>query len=207
MVCDMSDSLGLSIGMTNLSAARTGRAPVTRRSVLTLFEHRAPEVGLPSENPNLTERGMVMWGFVERIGDPVPLVAQDGSPHHGDVLTAEALDAIARTVGDGAGAPQKVAIAVPAHWGPSTLGALRAALRGKQSLYSDGAPPELIPDSATALAALQNGPGLPSEGVVALCDFGGSGTTARSVRRASGYPGSCPRTRWWTWTPRRHRTA
>src|SRR6195952_1378461 len=101
MVCLMSDSLGLSIGMTNLVAARTGRAPLTRRSVLTLFEHRPPEVGLPSENPDLTERGMVMWGFVERVGDPVPLIAQDGSPHRGDALTAEALDAIARTVGDG----------------------------------------------------------------------------------------------------------
>ena len=47
----MSDSLGLSIGMTNLVAARIGRAPVMRRSVLTLFNDRAPEVGVPGENP------------------------------------------------------------------------------------------------------------------------------------------------------------
>ena len=46
----MSDSLGLSIGMTNLVAARIGRAPVMRRSVLTFFNDRAPEVGLPTEN-------------------------------------------------------------------------------------------------------------------------------------------------------------
>ena len=51
----MSDSLGLSIGMTNLVAARIGRPPVMRRSVLTLFDDRAPEVGVPgvSSNPNL----------------------------------------------------------------------------------------------------------------------------------------------------------
>ena len=39
----MSDPLGLSIGTTNLVAARVGDQPVTRRSVLTLFSHRAPK--------------------------------------------------------------------------------------------------------------------------------------------------------------------
>ena len=48
----MSDSLGLSIGMTNLVAARVGRPPVMRRAVLTLLSGRAPEVGIPgSINP------------------------------------------------------------------------------------------------------------------------------------------------------------
>ena len=46
----MSDSLGLSIGMTNLVAARIGRPPVMRRSILTLFSDRAPEVGVPDQN-------------------------------------------------------------------------------------------------------------------------------------------------------------
>ncbi len=50
----MSDSLGLSIGTTNLVAARVGRPPVMRRSVLTLFADRAPEVGVPAENPAST---------------------------------------------------------------------------------------------------------------------------------------------------------
>ena len=73
----MNDSLGLSIGMTNLVAARIGHAPVMRRSVLTLFSDRAPEVGVPGENPNLNQPGLVLSGFVERVGDPVPLVAAD----------------------------------------------------------------------------------------------------------------------------------
>ena len=112
----MSDSLGLSIGMTNLVAARIGRPPVMRRSVLTLFNDRAPEVGVPGENPNLNQPGLVLSGFVERVGDPVPLVAADGSPHLGERVLVEALDAMARTVGGGA----PIAIAVPAHWGPAT---------------------------------------------------------------------------------------
>src|ERR1700704_113149 len=169
----MSDSLGLSIGMTNVVAARIGRPPVMRRSVLTLFNDRAPEVGVPGENPNLSQPGIVLSGFVERVGDPVPLVAADGSPHRGERVLVEALDAMARTVGGGA----PIAIAVPAHWGPGTIGALRGALRAKPSLAPDGVPAALIPDSVAALSALHAAPGLPSDGVVALVDLGGSGTS------------------------------
>ena len=79
----MSESLGLSIGVANLVAARAGSAPVTRKSVLTMFDHRASEVGLPEENPNLTEPGLVMRGFVERVGDRAPLVAADGTKYLG----------------------------------------------------------------------------------------------------------------------------
>ncbi len=63
----MSESLGLSIGAAHLVAARAGRAPVVRSAVLTLFEQRPTEVGLPEENPNLTQGGMVLRGFVERV--------------------------------------------------------------------------------------------------------------------------------------------
>jgi hypothetical protein len=169
----MSDSLGLSIGMTNLVAARIGRAPVMRRSVLTLLSDRTPEVGVPSENPNLNQPGLVLSGFVERVGDPVPLVAADGSPHRGERVLVEALDAMARTVGGGA----PIAIAVPAHWGPGTVGALRGALRATASLAPNGVPAALVPDSIAALAALQTAPGLPSDGVVVLVDLGGSGSS------------------------------
>jgi hypothetical protein len=172
----MSDSLGLSIGMTNLVAARMGRPPVMRRSVLTVFEDRSAEVGVLSEysgDPSIRPSGMVLTGFVERVGDPVPLVAADGSAHRGEQVLAEALAAMARTVGGGA----PIAIAVPAHWGAATVGALRGALRTIPSLAPNGVAPALVPDSVAALSALQSTPGLPSSGVVVLCDFGGSGTS------------------------------
>ena len=166
------EALGLSIGATNLVAARVGRPPVMRRAVLTLFADRAPEVGVPAENPALNQPGVVLTGFVERVGDPVPLVAEDGSSHRGERVLVEALDAMAETVGGG----QPVAIAVPAHWGPATIGALRGALRDKPQLSPGGVPAALIPDSLAALTALQAAPGLPA-GVVALVDLGGSGTS------------------------------
>ena len=169
----MSDSLGLSIGTTNLVAARIGRAPVMRRSVLTLFDDRAPEVGVPGENLNLNQPGLVLSGFVERVGDPVPLVAADGSPHRGERVLVEALDAMARTVGGGA----PIAIAVPAHWGPGTVGALRGALRDKPNLAPDGVPAALDPGFRRGAGRTADGTGVALAGVVALVDLGGSGTS------------------------------
>lgn len=181
----MSDSVGLSIGMTRLVAARVGDTPVTRRAVLTLFPHRAPEVGVPSENPNLTEPGLVMTGFVERVGDPVPLVAPDGSTHRADQLLVEALDAMVSALGGPP--PSDVTIAVPAHWGPAVLGALRGTLRTKPNLSPHGVAPPLVSDSAAALAALQVSPGLPSSGIIALLDFGATGTNITLADAANNF--------------------
>ncbi|MCW2690523.1 MAG: molecular chaperone, partial [Mycobacterium sp.] len=182
---EMSDSLGLSIGITNLVAARDSRPTVTRRSVLTLFDHRAPEVGVPADNPNLNEPGLVLRGFVERVGDPVPLVAADGSFYRGELLVTEALEAMARAAANGT-PPSQVTVAIPAHWGPAAVGALRGALRNSSVLAPGGTPPELVSDAAAALATLQSDPGLPADGVVALVDFGGSGTSITLADAGSG---------------------
>ncbi|MDF2827941.1 MAG: molecular chaperone, partial [Mycobacterium sp.] len=59
----MSDSLGLSVGTTNLVAAAIGRPPVVRRAALALFNDRAPEVG---DQFGPTQPNLVLTGFVER---------------------------------------------------------------------------------------------------------------------------------------------
>ncbi|HMC68680.1 MAG TPA: Hsp70 family protein, partial [Mycobacteriales bacterium] len=169
----MSESLGLSIGAANLVAARPGSAPVIRSSVLTLFEHRPTEIGLPEENPNLTEPGLVLRGFVERVGDRSPLVASDGTKYLGEVLTVEAIEAMARTVGYGA----QVTVAVPAYWTEAQSTALREEFFAQQDLTRGGVAPALVSDATAALAALRGTPGFPARGVVALCDFGASGTS------------------------------
>ncbi|MEE9242532.1 MAG: Hsp70 family protein [Mycobacterium sp.] len=169
----MTEPLGLSIGTTKLVAARVGRPPVLRRSILTVFADRSPQVGEPAENPNPGESGVVLRGFVERVGDPVPLAAGDGSVHRGEQVLAAALEEMARLV-DG-GSP--IAIAVPAYWGPGAVGALRGSLRSLTSLAPNGVPAALIPDSAAALAALQVAPGLPDRGVIVLVDLGGGGSS------------------------------
>src|SRR6478672_6005826 len=120
----MPDGVGLSVGATNLAAVVVGRTAVTRSPVLTLYPHRSPEVGVPSENPNLTERGLIITDFVDRVGDPVGIVAADGSSHLADKVLADALRATLYTVGQPAG---PVAVTYPAHWRPAAVDALRNA--------------------------------------------------------------------------------
>jgi hypothetical protein len=48
-------------------------------------------------------------------------------------------------------------------------------------------PPQLVSDAAAALTALQNDPGVPTRGVIALCDFGGTGTSITLVNATNGY--------------------
>ena len=179
----MSESLGLSIGVANLVAARVGGAPVTRRSVLTIFDHRAGEVGLPEENPKLNEPGLVMRGFVERVGDRSPLVAPDGTKYLGEALTVEALEAMARTVGYGT----PVAIAVPAYWSDGQSTALRDEFFAQPGLAREGVPPLLVSDATAALTALRTRPGFPTGGFVAVCDFGASGISITLSNAASNF--------------------
>ena len=85
---------------------------------------------MPARFPASPAPGLVLSGFVDRVGDPVPLVAADGSAHRGEQVLAEALDAMARTVDGG----RPIAIAVPAHWGPGDRRrAARRAARPSES--------------------------------------------------------------------------
>ncbi|MDT5291403.1 MAG: hypothetical protein QOF88_6292, partial [Mycobacterium sp.] len=68
-------TLGISIGATNL-VATSGSQAVVHPAVLRLAQ------------------GGWLSGFVDRIGDPVPLVASDGSTHRPEALLTEALEAV-----------------------------------------------------------------------------------------------------------------
>ena len=140
----MRDCVGLSVGATNLVAARADGEATVRPAAVTW-------------------RGTVLTGFVERFGDPVPIVAADGSAHPADRLVVQALADLGRAQGS-AGA---TCVAVPAHWGAPLVDRMRALLPGAM----------VTSDAVAALTALRTNPGLPARGVVALCDFGATGTT------------------------------
>ena len=191
----MYDPLGLSIGTTNLVAACNGSSPVSRRAVLTLYPHCAPKIGLPSENPNLTEAGVLMRGFVERIGDPIALVSPDGSAHDPDLLMVEALDAMVLAAGADV-ASSEISIAVPAYWKPPTVQALRNGLRTHLGFVRSGMAPRLVSDTIASLTAANAELCLAATGVVGLIDFGGSGTSATLVNIAGDFEPVSPTLRY-----------
>ncbi|OBJ05440.1 hypothetical protein A5660_16540 [Mycobacterium alsense] len=178
--------LGLSIGATNLAAV-TADVAITRKPVLTLYRQRPPEVGVPSENPRLDEPGLVVSDFVNRVGDPAGTVAADGSTHRSEALVADGLRALAYAATGGRPLPEAVAVTYPAHWPAESVDAMGAAL-GRVSEWSNRARPLLlIPDAAATLAAVRANPGLPGRGTVAVCDFGGSGSSI-TLMDAAGRP-------------------
>jgi molecular chaperone DnaK (HSP70) len=191
----MIHSLGLAVGTTNIVAAAAEARPIVRRAVLTLFAHRPPEVGVPSENPSLTEQGVVLTGFAERVGDPVPLVASDGSTSLGEKLLVDALEAMARAVSP-ARPPKSISVAVPAHWGEGVVSTLRAAIASRAVLCPQGEPLPMVSDAVAALTGLQAQPGLPAQGIVALCDFGGKGTNITLADAAAGFRSVGPTVRY-----------
>ncbi|OBK55903.1 hypothetical protein A5657_10430 [Mycobacterium kubicae] len=182
----MYDPLGLSIGSTNLVAAGTGRAPVIRRAVLTLYPHCAPKIGVYEQDPSSTGPGTLMSGFVERIGDSVALVSPDGSAHDPDLLMVEALDAMVVCVGADASSSE-IVIGIPAHWRPATIQALRNGLRTHVGFVRSGMAPRLVPDSVTAMTAADSELTLPQDGVIGLIDFGGTGTSVTLLERKTDF--------------------
>jgi actin-like ATPase involved in cell morphogenesis len=166
-------------------AAVTADRAVTRRAVLTLYRQRPAEVGVPSENPKLNEPGLVITDFVDEVGDPAGIVAADGTSHRSETLVADALRALAYTATDGRALPDAVAVTHPAHWAPAAVEAVRVALT-RVSEWTGGRL-ALIPDYTATLIALRANPGIPSRGIIAVCDFGGTGTSLTLVDAANGY--------------------
>ena len=180
-------ALGLSIGSTNLAAV-TADLAIIRKPVLTLYRQRPPEVGVPSENPRLDETGLVITDFVDRVGDPVGIVAADGSVHRSGALVADGLRALAYAATGGRPLPERVAVTYPAHWSAKSVDTLTGALGGVAEWSDRARLPVLIPDAAATLTTVRTNPGIPARGTVAVCDFGGSGTSITLMDAAGDEP-------------------
>lgn len=180
--------MGMSVGATTLAAVTADRA-ITRRPVLTLFRDRPSQIGMPSENSGvsaeLDERGLVVTDFVDRVGGGRPVVAGDGSTHRAEQLLADGLHALAYAVTEGRPIPPAVAVTHPAHWSREAVGALHTAL-GRVSEWAQH-PVTLVSDVTAVVTALQANPGLPDHGTIAVCDFGGSGTSITLVDAGRGF--------------------
>jgi molecular chaperone DnaK (HSP70) len=179
-------ALGLSVGATNLAAV-TADLALSRKPVLTLYRQRPPEVGVPSENPRLDEPGLVITDFVDRVGDPVGIVAADGSMHRSEALVADGLRALAYAATGGRTLPESIAVTYPAHWGSQAVDALGTALSQVAEWSNRARPVTLMPDAAATLFAVRANPGIPARGTVVVCDFGGRGTNITLMDAAGDY--------------------
>ena len=131
------------------------------------------EVGVPADR---TPRGpgVVLTGFVERVGDPVPLVAADGSSYPAERLLVEALDAMV----DARRWPSpRSPSPCPRTGARRPCGRCAMRFATNPILAPHGVPARLVSDAVASLTALNAKPGLPPDGVVALLDFGGGGTS------------------------------
>lgn len=187
-------ALGLSIGATNLAAVTADNA-ITRKPVLTQYPDRPAEIGIPAENPRLQGPGVVITGFVNRVGDPRGVVAVDGSVHRGELLVADALRALAHAATGGRPLPDDIAVTYPAHWESAAVDALGAALSEIPEWSRRARPILLIPDAAATLLAVRTSPGIPPRGTVAVCDFGGSGTNITLMHADGDYRALAPTVR------------
>ncbi|WP_406815146.1 Hsp70 family protein [Mycobacterium sp. M23085] len=194
MANEVGTALGLSIGATNLAAVTSDNA-ITRKPVLTLYPDRPAEIGIPAENPRLQGPGVVLTGFVNRVGDPRGVVAIDGSVHRSEVLVADGLRALAYAASGGRALPDDIAVTYPAHWESHAVEALGAALGEIPEWSRRARPILLIPDAAAALLAVRTNPGIPPHGTVALCDFGGSGTNITLMHADGDYRALAPTVR------------
>lgn len=161
----MRTSVGISLGSANLVAVAGGR-PTIRPAVVTV------------------RPGVPVTGFVDRVGDPVPMLAVDGSAHRADRLAAVAIEAATRQASP-RHRPQLGAVAVPGHWSAGAVAALRTAV------------PHLlvVPDTTAALTAVAAGPGLPTRGVVLLVDLGAGGTSITLADAGAGFAAIGPTVR------------
>lgn len=188
MADETKPAIGMSVGATTLAAVTAERA-VTRRPVLTLYPDRSPRVGAPAEHcdtgPDSGDVGLMIVDFVDRVGAAVPVMASDGSAHRGEQLLADSLYALAYSATEGRPLPPAVAVSYPAHWSAASVDALRAGL-SRVPEWSQH-PALLLSDVAAALTALYTNPGLPAAGIIAVCDFGGSGSSITLVDAANDY--------------------
>ncbi|WP_264024562.1 Hsp70 family protein [Mycolicibacterium insubricum] len=182
--------IGLSVGATRLAAVTAERG-ITGDAVRRLpggFGERcssastrsaADSGGVGAEGAGAAPIG----GFVDRVGDPIAVIDERGGAHRARTCWPVRCANIADVALGGRRRPPGLAISLPGHWSPAAVTALRHAL----PRYFDGTPPVLLPDYAAAVAALIRRPGLPTHGIIALCDIGGSGTSLTLLDADNGY--------------------
>lgn len=144
-------------------------------SVLRLAANAAPAFGSQARPGGRHSGGAVLEGFLARVGDPVAILAEDGSEHVAEDLVATAIGCL---VDEAAPQGDPVVIAChPAWWSRHTVESQRAALAraGLDEVT-------LVPEPAAVLRLLDGGRGPREDGAVVVYDLGATGLTVTVLR-------------------------
>lgn len=147
----MAAGLGISIGSATLVAVTDGSTGETQ------------QVRLPSALQ--LDDGSVITGFVERVGDPIPILAADGTEYRGEALAATAVGALVDQAGGNEG--PTVVLAHPVGWNRHTARTMESAL---DDAGIHGA--TLVAEPAAVMAWLAASGTVVSDGLTVVYDLG-----------------------------------
>ncbi|WP_330233514.1 Hsp70 family protein [Nocardia sp. NBC_00508] len=184
-------ALGITVGASNsvaVAATEDGDDGIgpsgagylrTHPSVLRLSRDMAPTFGSGAYATGRHSTDVLLEDFLARVGDPVGILAEDGSSYSAPDLVATAIgcliDEIAADTGQSA--TQAVVACHPAWWSRHTVeiqrGALERAGLGEVTL---------VPEPTAAIRWLDAAHGRTGDGAVVVYDLGATGLTVSVVR-------------------------
>ncbi|MET8774077.1 Hsp70 family protein [Nocardia sp. NPDC004654] len=187
-------ALGIKVGASNSVAVATtgeigdtqagpaaGGAVVSHPSVLRLSQDAPPTFGSGAGRTGRHSSDAVLEGFLARVGDPVDILAENGSAHAAEDLVATAVTCLIDEIADATGEqPGAVVACHPAWWSRHTIDVQRAALDAA-GLHEV----TLVPEPTAAVQWLEAAHGPLGEGALVVYDLGATGSTVSVVRTGS----------------------
>ncbi|SNY87667.1 Hsp70 protein [Nocardia amikacinitolerans] len=187
-------ALGIKVGASNSVAVATtgeigdtqagpaaGGAVVSHPSVLRLSQGAPPAFGSGAGRTGRHSSDAVLEGFLARVGDPVDILAENGSAHAAEDLVATAVTCLIDEIADVTGEqPGAVVACHPAWWSRHTIDVQRAALDAA-GLHEV----TLVPEPTAAVQWLEAAHGPLGEGALVVYDLGATGSTVSVVRTGS----------------------
>ncbi|WP_280448535.1 Hsp70 family protein [Nocardia brasiliensis] len=174
-------ALGITVGASNsvavAAAGEDSDSVCTRPSVLRLSAGAPPALGATAAGAGRHSREVLLEGFLARVGDPVDMLAEDGSAHSAADLVAAAVTCLMDEMDAGSRTPGSTVACHPAWWSGHTVDIQRAAFdrAGLREVT-------LVPEPLAALRWLTATHGRRTDGAVVVYDLGATGLTVSVLR-------------------------
>ncbi|WP_280444740.1 Hsp70 family protein [Nocardia brasiliensis] len=174
-------ALGITVGASNsvavAAAGEDSDSVRTHPSVLRLSAGAPPALGAPAAGEGRHSREVLLEGFLARVGDPVDMLAEDGTAHSAADLVAAAVTCLMDEMDAGSRPPGSTVACHPAWWSGHTVDIQRAAFdrAGLREVT-------LVPEPLAALRWLTATHGPRADGAVVVYDLGATGLTVSVLR-------------------------